>query len=106
MVSPKIQRRECARDHASALVIGGVVGEKDVGRFEGRKVGRRGGGVRDGVWRIGDGAEGRSRLRLWSVKEERAIGLWGELYEQRLYPQGADIAFVLRGLAPRGAVGL
>ena len=48
----------------------------------------------------------RSRLRLWGMKEERTIGLWGELYEQRLYPQGADIAFVLRGLAPRGAVGL
>ena len=45
-------------------------------------------------------------MRLWGVEEEGAIGLWGELYEQRLYPQGADIAFVLRGLAPRGAVGL
>ena len=62
--------------------------------------------MREGEWGIGEGAEGRSRLRLWGVEEERAIGLWGELYEQRLYPQGADIAFVLRGLAPRGAVGL
>ena len=57
---------------------------------------------------VGDrrGSGGGSRLRVWGVKEERAIGLWGELYAQRLYPQGADIAFVLRGLAPRGAVGL
>ena len=50
--------------------------------------------------------EGGSGVRVWGVEEERAIGHWGELYEQRLYPQGADIAFVLRGLAPRGAVGL
>jgi hypothetical protein len=62
------------------------------------------------IWEMGMEDRGRSgggsRLRLWGVEEERAIGLWGELYEQRLYPQGADIAFVLRGLAPRGAVGL
>ena len=58
-------------------------------------------GMEDRRW-----SGGESRLRLWGVEEERAIGLWGELYEQRLYPQGADIAFVLRGLAPRGAVGL
>jgi len=62
--------------------------------------------LRDGVWGRRRWSGGGSRLRLWGVEEERAIGLWGELYEQRLYPQGADIAFVLRGLAPRGAVGL
>ena len=46
----------CARDHASALVVGAVVGEKDVGRFEGWKVGRRGG-------ERGNLREGRGNLR-------------------------------------------
>ena len=53
----------CARDHASALVVGAVVGEKDEERFEGREVGRRGGergNLREGKW----GGGGREDLMV------------------------------------------
>ena len=47
----------CARDHASALVVGGIVGEKDEGRFEGREWG--GGGGED--LRVECGEKGRGK---------------------------------------------
>ena len=63
----------CARDHASALVVGAVVGEKDVGRFEGWKVGRRGGergNLREGKWGGGGGERGNLREGRGNLREE------------------------------------